>query len=66
MVRAVTDTPAAVYAELIDNMGFPIMYTNCLGRAILDTINTALAEVFLESDRPHKFVHDSSFRYSDS
>ena len=38
MVRAVADAPAAVDAELVYDMGFPVMYADRLGRAVLDAV----------------------------
>jgi hypothetical protein len=60
MMRAIADTPAAVYAKLINNMSFPIMYADCLGGAVLDAVDTALTGLCLQTDRTHKFIHSAS------
>ena len=56
VMRTVQDASAAVNAEFIYNMRLSVMYPDRLGRAVLDTVDTALAGGFFQADRTHKFI----------
>lgn len=61
MMRTIADTSAAVDTEFIYDMCFAVVHADCLGRAIFDTVDTALAGILIKAHRTDEFVHLSPF-----
>ena len=56
VMRAVRYASAAVDAEFVYDVSFSVMYPDCLGRTVFDTVDAAAAGRFLQSDRTYEFI----------